>query len=379
MSSDYSLRVYQPVLQGDAFVEDITLQAIAPEPSHLFNGGFWQLPFRLKAQLNNPESAERLITRFQTWLGHHVEERYEGEVSWEGMICQIDLVWGRTRKRRSLIDTEMPTHNAVRSTYSGGTTSWQTDDNSIARYGRIETTLQHDTLGSGGAGQMATMHLQKYAWPRAYMVSRSDQLQTPALDILACGYIVTTAWQNVAAGVKETDIETLIDNLISNDCEFLDVGNIAGNTWGLSVVEGETPYEQLQYALAFGNASDEQFRYYVGKDRQFYYEKVDYSPRYRVSADGIRERQGGPLINKRRVRPGVFRDEEWPIIDPPPNSPFESDQDGIVDEVIIRHDKVVPELRSQNQDADLYAAKVEYVQRDVEREKSAAQLGSVRR
>lgn len=525
--------LYSPYLLGQHFVADLTRRVQDGVSSEHWTGGFWDYSFKLTAAPTSPEEIAGLLDAFYTWLGYHVEKEYGGETVWDGMICQIDLAYGRIRRRRSLIDTQKPTRNAIRSTYTqndiiesdelmenggfetpsvdtdhtfetfgdypgdgsiasvgspvhGGaaaaaltagatrntkigktihctesssyrlsfwargngtvagryeiydvtngasivgptsmglptaasysqvivdfttpagcsgmqfwfmcantasttvyfddvsvkkfqptefTTDWLEDEKSIARHGRIEHTYENPAYHIDEANSFLQMELANTAWPLPYVISISQQMQTPTLEILVCGYWITAAWQE---SVVEVDVGTellsdVLANLITTDCPFLQIGNIQANGFALEHLDGSTALKRIEAIVRLGDTTiigdglPNYYRAYVGPGRKFYYQLKDMTvPDYRLMPDGLRRSLAGPLLAPDQVHPGVIRDEAWPVDEAAPRANYGSVKDMWVTDVVSRGGEPgdLPELRTAEvDDADIYAAQVQY-------------------
>ncbi len=517
--------MYAPYLLGQAFIADLTRRMKPGASSEQWIGGLWDYAFQLVAAPDSANEVSEIFNAFYIWLGNHVEKVYGGEVVWDGMVMQLDLAYGRVRRRRSLIDQSQPVYNATRSTYSedditesdelmenGGwetpstdtghtfetfgdvagdgtitqtntnvrtgtyacllvagpnrdtkvgktihaqeetqyrlsfwargngsvagryevwdvtagasivavtstgvtgttytqvnvdfttpagctgvqiwfmcantngastwfddvsllqyqptqkVTAWFVNDASTARYGRIEHTYENPTYTEAEAENMAQMELAARAWPAPFVISISEQAQTPTLDVLACGYWLTAAWQESAVVLSAADdLSAVLNDLITTDCPFLTVGNIQANTFQVLNLDGETALKRIEGLVKLGDASLNHYRARVGVGRKFYYEQVDLSePAYRLMPDGLRRSLAGPLLAPDQVRPGVVRDEVYPVDAADPNGVFANIKDMLVTDVVSRGGPpgALPELRTAElDDADLYAAQVAY-------------------
>lgn len=353
--------LFTPYLDGQSFVADLTRRIRQPASSEQWIGGFWDYSFQIVAAPDSPDEVAGIIDAFFNWLGYHIEKRYQGDVVWDGMITQMDLAYGRVRRRRSLIDSNVPVYNATRSTYNGGTTFWYTDDASIARYGRIEKTFDNSTYTQAEAENLAQMELANRAWPFAFVISISDQVQTPTLDVVASGYWLTAAWQDSDTTITTPpdNLSDVVNDLITNDCPFLTVGKIHSNAFQVSTLDGTTALKRIENLAALGDGSLVNHRAWVGPGRKFYYAPVDLTvPQYRLTQDGLRNSLASPLLAPDEVRVGVIRDEAWPVNETA-QAKYSNVKDILVTEVVSRGGQPgdMPELRTAEvDDGDIYAA-----------------------
>jgi len=205
MAKLYSLRLRSSVLESSqGFVGDITDRALKWKRSIRAMGGFWQGSFRLEGDINFLQSA------FYDWLGFDLQERSDGDITWEGMIYEMDLVTGGVQRRRSFDQMA----NRIMTRYvnpSNETTdsAWVTNDTSIGRYGQKDEILALDGVPQPAAESARDRALVEWAWPWARPVGpwkQGDQY----LDVLACGYIFTLNWRYVTQ-VTEYDAQEDFD------------------------------------------------------------------------------------------------------------------------------------------------------------------------
>lgn len=351
------------------FVGEFSEVAQNLNATQAWQGGFLLCQFTLIADPERPEDQTELINAFNTWLKYDLTWQDGGELVFNGLVCQMELVIGRTRRRRSMIDSGRPLWNAVRAQYDNSgtlaTTAYATVAESIARYGRIEKTLTETAESTSTiAAQFRDMVLSERGWPSPYTMSISRQPQAVTLDVMACGYIVTADWQDASVTIATTDdVSNVIEDLITTDCPELTIGYIEPNT--LQVAEedlrGSTPRQQIAHLVSLGDASGNLYRAYVGADAKFYYVKVsDLTPEFYLTQQGIRQRLAGDTIKGTQVHPGIMRDTTYPVVNREPGSIFLSGQDMLITEVKYNQGQEFPDLRtSEVTDVDLYAAKLE--------------------
>ena len=91
----YTLRLFKPVIDDQAFVIALTNTAQKWRRSIRNTGGFWRGSFTLTGD------PEQLKEWYDTWMGYHLEERTDNAISWEGLVYQMDLRLGGITRRRS--------------------------------------------------------------------------------------------------------------------------------------------------------------------------------------------------------------------------------------------------------------------------------------
>lgn len=145
-------------------MEDVTRTAQQPTNTEVMQGGYLTYTFRLVAQPDSPDQVQGLIDRFYQWLGCHVVETYVNDTVWEGMICQMDLSLGRVRRRRSLIDQEVPVYNAIRASYTASSIAESDElmENGGFETASIDTSHTFETFGNvagdGAIASVGTVH-----------------------------------------------------------------------------------------------------------------------------------------------------------------------------------------------------------------------------
>lgn len=187
--SSYSLRVSSSVLNATpAFVGDLTGVGNWKR-SIRANGGSWQGSVTLTGSIGN------LSDKFYTWLGYHVEERTGGVKTWTGLVYEMELSYAGVRRRRSLDlmanYVSLYYVDPARVEYQ---TSWASQTQSIARYGRKEEIDWLDDMTEPAAEAQRDRMLAEMAWPWARPLSISSPGDAE-LTITACGYAFTANWR----------------------------------------------------------------------------------------------------------------------------------------------------------------------------------------
>lgn len=352
---------------AEGFVGELSERATGLTAVQGWQSGYLMASFTLTA--TRADEVGALGAAFNTWLAYDLAWRDKGTAVFNGLICQLELTVGFTRRRRSLIDAGRPLWNAVRAQYDNAgtlaTTGWATSPESIARYGRIEKTLTETASSTQAiAEQFRDMTLAERAWPSPYAVAISRQAHESArLDVMACGYVVTADWQEPTVTIAGTDnVSDVIADLITTDCPELSIGYIEPNTLQVAQedLRGQTPRQQIEHLVTLGDAAGNMYRAFVGEGGRFFYRKVsDMTPSYFLTVDGIRSRIGGSVIAATQVQPGIMRDMSYPVVNAEPGSVFLSGQDMLISEVRYRQGVDFPDLRTEEiTDSDLFAAKL---------------------
>lgn len=186
----YSLQLFTNALDpaGLTFVQDLT-EGTGWKRSIRADGGPWQGSFKLVGNVGD------LANQFYTWLGYHVEERCGGVKSWAGLVYEMELSYAGVKRRRSLdlmanyvslyyVDPARVEHQ----------TSWASQAQSIARYGRKEEIEWLDDMTEPAAEAQRDRMLAEMAWPWARPLSISAPGEAE-LEVTVCGYCFTANWR----------------------------------------------------------------------------------------------------------------------------------------------------------------------------------------
>jgi len=370
-----SLRIYGPVLASGGFVEDITKNIVGYRRSIRAQGGYWQGEFTMVGDI------KYLARYFYQYLGFHFDERSGGKTTWEGMIYEMELSTGGTTRRRSL---DM-LYNHVRVRYIDtaneiALTSAASDTTSIAQYGRREQIWPIDGQDQTPAEAVRDTILQEYAYPYARTTGVTiGEDEGASLLVRVCGYAFTANWRYESAGDDtDDDLSTWINEIVTTDCEFLNVGKIESNTLQ---VRKETrvdmrAWDVITKMLEMG-ISDAPARVYVDNGRYFNYETISTTPQYFKRGDGLYGSAGANAqINPWQIRPAVVRDLTYPVSKVELGAWLTDARDWYVSEIevwLISDDEIKIVLKSEEyEESEILAAQDAYqeqIRRLVESEK----------
>jgi len=342
--AEYTLLLFAPVKLGQGFVEDVTSQAQNWQRAIRLQGGYWQGSFDLTAE---PAVLQQW---FYERLGYHLEERSAGQVTWEGLIYDLELTHQGTRMRRSL-DT---VQNAVRAVYSQwqghvGYTDWLANTASSSRYGRKEELLSLEAMDLTRAAQQTTITLQRNAWPYPRGAGLTLEQAPPALTVGVCGYAFCANWRYVSEGwppfpswwdgTQQITLSEAIQTLAaSNLSEFLNLGQIRANPLTIQKVI-TTPvrvWDFLSEMVATGDAENQPWRLHVGAGRRLHYEPVDITPRLFKYGGGLYTALGALRpATAFSIQPGVVRDVSYPAGRVEPGAFLADSRDLLVEEVQV--------------------------------------------
>lgn len=333
---NYTLRLYSPIPQGEVFIADITDIVVSWSRSVQLQGGFGQGAISIIGPTEFVEAA------FSNWMGAKVEER-QGDLTWEGMIFEMELAINGVRRRRSFEQM----YNAVDVSYTSGgvpsTTGWIIDQQSINLYGRRENKLSlSGDVPTATATAYANRYLNQYSRPFPRPVSYSREQGTSSLDIRVTGFVYTANWKytTVTLGAPST-ASAVITSIINTDLEFLLKGMINTNTLTINTLDAnQRAWDSIQSIVKLGDSvGDAPWRVWVNPDRFMSYEKVADSPRYFLRGGRVLDNVAAQYETAPRfARPGIARDADYPFATQFPTGFPSRSSDILVDEVSVGND-----------------------------------------
>jgi len=209
----YSLQLYgKPT--GSGFLDSmITGIAHRWKRNSLAIGGFWDGSFVVENL-----SSDILTDFYDRWLGYRLVERSYGQVSWEGIIWQLDLIQNGVNYRRTF-DTEWWS-NKVKAVYSYPTVEDTQQANLV--YNPVANSFQDD-------GQdFSDWETNPAAPPAVYRISVTNDDDTQVNGYLGLAFTTTNAndsiyiytdvsltiagWNGTVAG--KTPISYVVSNIL---------------------------------------------------------------------------------------------------------------------------------------------------------------------
>jgi len=339
MAKGYGLRLFSSVLQGRAFVGDISDIAVNWRRSTRMQGGFWQGSFQVSAPVAD------LFQWFYDFLGYHLEEQMAGMISWEGMIYALELSYAGVRRRRTLekLANAVVVRYTDASTDSVTATAYSTQDQSIARYGRREegVTLGKATAAAAAAQRDSYLKENAWPWPRPVSASQTAAGGKATLDVRVCGYAFTLNWKFVGASSAPgttSDVSALISSILTDYSEFVTQFDIRSNTLQVrrTTALDKRAWDLLQGLTALGDASGNPWQLLVEAGRRAVYQPIDVLPRYYLLRGGLYTSVGeGLAAAPWLVRPAVVRDMQYPSSVSEPGSFLTDARDMLVEEVEV--------------------------------------------
>lgn len=324
-----SLRLFEPVITGSGFDQDLTKKAENWSRSWLH--GPWQGSFEMYGD------DQVLADFFYSRLGYHVSEKFGGNVTWEGLVYEMDLEIDGSIRRRSYEKLM----NAVKAYYIDETnasqaTVWYSQAQSIGRYGRREQIESMNGYPAASAQGRAQAVLARQAWPWARQVSISGNIGRPKLTVSVAGYAFTANFKFVSAVDGATgNLSTWIENIAGTDLQFLSIGKIATNTVQVTRLLSvpQRAWDAMMDLAEIGDTSYNPWRLHVTIGRKLVFEQLAVTPQYYWQGklvNGVGARQE---VNPWLVRPAVVRDMSWPVHKTEPGSVFADARDAWIEQV----------------------------------------------
>lgn len=230
----YAIHSHSSPIDGEGFQEDVTHLATNVRVTRRRMGGLWDMSFTIPAVLPSGKRVGRAI--FQDWFNNKlftVIKQVMGAPIFEGVVWMLDLTLDGITIRRDY--SEM--YNAVRVDYveedgTTGSTSWYTDDSSINSYGRREliSYMRNSTATIAQNEAQTILTETAEAWPQTINV---DPNMRDRLEVMVAGKIFTANNKFVSASTLDGgtgNLSTLVENIITNDMQFLSKGSVESNT-----------------------------------------------------------------------------------------------------------------------------------------------------
>lgn len=328
----YSLRLYEPVLVGSGFVADLTRKTQDWQRTVRLQGGAWDGSFTLSGD------PSELLRAFQSWLGYHVVESIGGASTWEGLVWGLELTWGGLVRRRSY--ETINNYLTARYTDESGTqqtTAAASAAASVARYGRKDGLLLLDGYPAALVEGRRDTELGMLAWPTATTLGQG-QIGAPVLRVEVVGYAFTANFRYVSSADGATgNVNDWVSAIVAADCEFLSSGAIDTNALqkARTLTMPRRAWDCLAELAALGDASYRPWRLWVDTGRRLYYRAVDLTPLYYRRNGQYYTALGGAPVSPWAMRPGVVRDNDYPVRTAERGSTFDDARDFLIDELSV--------------------------------------------
>lgn len=339
-AENFSLRLFAPVAVAPGmFVADLTDWARDTwRRSSRLQGGYWQGSVKLSGNLAD------LQYFYYEALGFHLEERAGGLLTWEGLVYEVDIIHSGVRRRRTLDGMA----NSIKTRYMDATnqpvlTSAGQNTTSISRYGEKEEVLSMGQVPQVEAEANRDVALALYAWPEQKPVSVSEPGDTE-VEMRICGYVFTANWkyETQMTGGSAANVSQVVSDIITTDCDFLEVGAIDENTFQVTkdTSVSSRAWDMITQLTEYGDGTSPWVTR-VSNNRKVFYGLLETDPIYFLRRGDIYDSVGSRhAVSPWLVRPGVIRDAEFPR-NTAQNLSFLNDvRDILIDEVTVTDGKL---------------------------------------
>lgn len=314
-----SVYAFQPLVEGNSLLYDLT----GVQSSYTHNtramGGFWSASIRLNDSLVDLEEW------FESGLGRRiVTTSPDGEVVWEGFVNAMRLSWGGlTKIKGNLLDAP----NMVKLWYSlilpGSSqdeigfripTDWVENLAAQQKYGIIQRVLSGSGMTQETAESLVVDYLNEFSEPQ---IDQDWSGAEPALELDCAGYVRWTEayvydFSSSSAGAVNLS-QKLIDVLAEEPNGFIstDTRFIATNTLQEAAKEADdrTAWDIIKTLIAKGDAADVRHLFGVYADRMAYYgpvaDEVTYQQRLTDPA-GRFTTPAGAVVQPWDIKPGKW-------------------------------------------------------------------------
>ena len=371
----HSLRIFNPLkLSSTGFIMDVSTTAKGWKRSIRRNGGYHRGQFTLVDDTPDHSKSAALANFFYQNLGTHFEERAGGQVTWEGMIYEMDLAIGGVVRRVSL--EKLYDHVMVKYTDENGKPKNGTpvyNQKSIDRYGRREEIIPLDGFPTASAEGAQATFLKENSWPWARGVG-NNITKEPTLTIRPCGYSFTANWRFSSITGGLTNLSDFIKAIVPADFEFLNLGSVDTNTFQVKQTQNipQRCWDLILFLLELGDSTENIYRAYVDNNRRFNYKQIDptFVEYYLRGGKFYNSAGGSQEVNYWQFHPGVCRDMDSPISKSQYNPWFADGRDFYLDEVEFGDDMETPTWKTAYfEESGILAAQAAY-QRQLEQERA---------
>lgn len=250
----------------------------SPEMTGRAEDGFYRASFDLY------ESPEFLGDFLENGIGRAVYfYDDQGTSVWEGYVHDVELDLGRAAWRADISDmaNAVWVRYRVRGTTTTLRSATQTDDISIAKYGRREFVLSAGELESTDiADDVATGYLNLHAYPKPAPVRvdpSAELLDLPVLSVGCRGWYDTLNWcvynQTVSTDSQGAGAQIATVLADSNVAQFVAASVIEANDTSVSKeYDADRRGGDIMRDIArLGDAAGNRWITYMGEGRVFYY------------------------------------------------------------------------------------------------------------
>lgn len=351
------LDIYHHIANTRQHIHEFRSTASQYTEIHRLLGGNWQASWRFEGEGFDQDYGKWW---FYSNLGKHFERSEGGNVEFSGIVDEVEMSLNGSMMRMDLTKVA----NAVKAIYRDPDgvitemTSWTTNPDSIALYGRREHLLVLDWMFSWDAQDEVDTYLAEWSYPKPEFISilseRNDYCQ-----VRVSGYVFTLSYQFVTVAYTDTTIKTYFTSLINTDAPFLTLGSVDTNDQTISTGP-DTPVKVWDEVQRLTDLREDPttppFLARVDAQRYAHFEQLDVNPKYIWERGALRPTTGGDPADLWKIRPGIIRDPAWGSITAPYESYLQQGNDMQVTEVRLTDGMVFPILTNTDIDAQYEAA-----------------------
>jgi len=334
--------MYAPLSGGFKFFSNLTPYIEEYRHTTRLYGGYWAASFNI---INF--SPEQLKNFFSNRLAFHIREKTGSQLSWEGLIWEMDHTEKGITRRMSRAEIR----NSVKCTYTDQgdnnrkSTGWYKNTTSIKFYGEIQEILFLDNVTTATAQAYAQTVLaeQAFPWPRIVSAKYVEGELDSQLSVSCVGYSYTMNDKYISIAGGSGAISTYITNVINTDCSQVNTKRITTNA--ITVDKPSTDVRAWDWLMTLAEVGDgtSPYRIYVGPDRNVIYEPISPRPTIHWHGQKITSSLGvDSSLNKWAVQPGIMRDHTWRPKLLPSAMFLEDVRDGVISEIEVGDQYPIP-------------------------------------
>ena len=249
-------------------------------------GGYYRASFSIR------ESTEFLADFVHNALGREVKILGNaGQQAWEGFIYELEYDAGRVVYKVDLGDmaNAVWVRYRIRGTSTTSRSTTQTDEDSIARYGRKEFILSGGELESSAvADAITTQYLSLHSWPRpspARIDPEKDLSEYPVVNVKCRGWIDTLNWMvynqttDTDAQGSSAEVAAVLGTIGSTDATvgyFIESVDVRTNSTSISKEydADRRGGDIIQDIARVGDSAGNRWLAYMDDSREFVFEEA---------------------------------------------------------------------------------------------------------
>ena len=231
--------------------------------------------------------------------------------------------------------------NNVRSTIGNGIgtyTDYATNAQSIQQYGRRSMIITPGVSEPADAVKERNKFLNENSWPSETAQGIATGGAPAYLEVHVAGYTHTLN-NDYAPDAEIDEGDTIVDALdkLMTKSQFLTGRRLAANTTTLkNDIEMIRAGDFLRKMLDYTNSNEDLFHGWVDAYRNFYYDVLANDPIYHIRNLRIHTSAGASTeANARQLKPGIFRNYDWPVTGLSRNAFLAQRNDVFVEDIMV--------------------------------------------